>query len=189
MRNKFFCTVSLVVMGAFSTLRAEGESKEEIKPIEHYAIGAIDREEHLFQLSDGSLWLPKEKDEEKVFSWNRSTPIVFTVNEGWIGGEDYVFMNQENGESITAELVTPPKEYNHTARWIAYVDPDVYAGSVFIDNGAKFSLLADDADRFKNWKEDDFVLVGTYTSYFSPYKYLLYNYRTKDWIFVKLRDK
>jgi hypothetical protein len=139
--------------------------------------------EYDVKLEDGSVWHIKS-DADEVMRW-KDDMLSFEAAETWFDDKTLCyFINKRNNKKIEVSLVSAPEVYNASSHWIAFLNPKNFI--LFLDNGVIFSLYENDREIFKNWKADDFVIVGDYTSVLSKSKNILFNYRTKEFVFGEL---
>lgn len=136
------------------------------------------------RIEDGSIWQVNQKDTYKI-SQSMQVPLSFSADESWFS-QDVIcyFVNKKSGEKLEASLILPPDTYTQQSHWIAYLEPK--KSILFLDNGSIFSLYNNDREYFKNWLVDDFIIAGDYYSLLSQTKHILFNYRTKEFIFGEL---
>jgi hypothetical protein len=130
-------------------------------------------------IEDGSSWTI-----EGAFSWEefKGAPLSFRADESWLNSEAKCsFVNKNTGAVIYVKLASVPTSYEDKTHWVAYLEPTT--SFLFLDNGVKFLLYENDKEYFSNWRADDFVIIGDYTSWLSQNKHILFNYRTKEFIF------
>lgn len=139
--------------------------------------------EYEINLEDGSIWHIKA-DAEEIMNW-KNDALSFEAIEPWFKNDVNCFLiNKKNKKRIEISLVSAPTIYNSESHWIAYIDPK--KSILFLDNGVIFSLYENDREIFKKWKPDDFVIIGDYSSALSKSKNILFNYRTKEFVFGEL---
>lgn len=187
-RSNVYRNLSLACLMTTLSISAANEPKPETldmsqKALEEYTLYEVEKEEGIFQLNDGSIWKACEKDKPKIEQWKEGAAIGFTISEGWITGHHYVFTNMLTYETVLANLYKEPTDYHRSANWLAFVEPKT--GTMFLQSGAKFVIYPDDLEIFEDWKADDFIMIGTYDSMFTPYKHLIFNFRTKKYVFAK----
>lgn len=136
------------------------------------------------QIEDGSIWAVDEKDKDKIELF-QNVDLSFRADESWLNSECYCyFVNNTTGDKMLVTLVSSPEGYNQNTHWVSYLEPK--KSILFLDNGAIFSLYDNDREYFKNWLVDDFVITGDYQSWLSRGRHILFNYRTKEFIFGEL---
>jgi hypothetical protein len=141
-------------------------------------------DEGKIQIEDGSIWEVVQYDREKTEKF-LDVPLSFRADESWLSAEaQCCFINKISNEKIVVALVSPPDSYIQFSHWVAYLEPK--KSILFLDNGSIFSLYDNDREYFKNWLVDDFVITGDYQSWMSQNKHILFNYRTKKFIFGDL---
>jgi hypothetical protein len=139
--------------------------------------------EYDVSLEDGSIWHIKA-DADEVMGWKNDV-LSFEALEPWFKSDVNCFLtNKKNKKRIEVSLVSAPEVYNSESHWVAFLDPK--NSILFLDNGVIFSLYENDREIFKNWKADDFVIIGDYSSSLSKSKNILFNYRTKEFVFGEL---
>lgn len=149
---------------------------------DHYITALPD--EAKIQIEDGSVWQVNAVDRHKINSC-LNTNLSFRADESWFGSGCYCyFVNKDSGDKILVTLVSSPNGYNQNSHWVSYLEPK--KSILFLDNGAIFSLYDNDREYFKNWLVDDFVITGDYHSWLSQSRHILFNYRTKEFIFGEL---
>jgi hypothetical protein len=149
---------------------------------EHYITSVLD--DGKFMIEDGSVWLMDSFNEEKLYKLQQNK-LSFRAEETWIGSEVICqFVDKKTNDAIKVLLVSAPKSYEEKSHWIAYLEPK--KSILFLDNGSIFSLYDNDREYFNNWLADDFVITGDYKSWLSQDKHILFNYRTKEFIFGDL---
>lgn len=136
------------------------------------------------QIEDGSIWNVHQKDRYKIPHF-MGYELSFRADESWFGSGCYCyFVNKHSKEKILVTLAASPSRYTQHSHWVSYLEPK--KSILFLDNGAIFSLYDNDREYFKNWLADDFVITGDYQSWLSQSKHILFNYRTKEFIFGEL---
>jgi hypothetical protein len=149
---------------------------------DHNIINVCD--DNKIQIEDGSLWQVNEVDKHKISSF-QGNDLSFRADESWFGSECYCyFINRATGDKMLVTLVSSPSGYGQNSHWVSYLEPK--KSILFLDNGAIFSLYDNDREYFKNWLVDDFVITGDYYSWLSQSRHILFNYRTKEFIFGEL---
>ncbi len=149
---------------------------------DHYIINQVN--DCQFQIEDGSIWQIENTDKAKLESL-KDVKLSFRADESWFGSDCYCyFVDTLTDQKIHVTLVSSPKGYDQNSHWVAYLEPK--KSILFLDNGAIFSLYDNDREYFKNWLVDDFVITGDYHSWLSQSRHILFNYRTKEFIFVEL---
>lgn len=142
--------------------------------------------DHQIVLEDGSIWEVSEEEKGKLEKFSLSK-LSFRAEESWFNsGIKCYFVNLETKEKLNVSLVSQPNSYDVNSHWVAYLEPK--KSILFLDNGAIFSLYDNDREYFKNWLADDFVILGDYSSWLSQSKHILFNYRTKEYIFGELHN-
>ena len=136
------------------------------------------------ELEDGSVWEVRAQDTIFIDKALKAS-LSFRADESWLSSDVKChFVNKQNNDVINVTLVSPPDSYIKNSHWVAYLEPK--KSILFLDNGAIFSLYDNDREYFKNWQSDDFVLTGDYKGWFGQAKHILFNYRTKEFIFGEL---
>lgn len=142
-------------------------------------------ESGMLEAEDGSVWKVLPEDIKKASEW-KSEGVRFTALESWLSKEVFCyFINPDSRESVRVELSLPATESHASSHWVSFVE--VPTRILFLDNGAIFSLYENDREYFTHWEAGDFVIVGDFKSLFSPCRHILFNYRTKEFIFGDLR--
>jgi hypothetical protein len=150
---------------------------------EHFIKQQLD--DSRIRIEDGSIWEIAPTDRSKISQFF-DVPLSFRTDESWLSQEVICsFMNKNSGQKIVATLILPPDSYAQQSHWIAYLEPK--KAILFLDNGSIFSLYNNDREYFKNWRVDDFIIAGDYYSWLSQTKHILFNYRTKEFIFGELQ--
>ncbi len=184
------CVFSGWLLAAAISYPSEGlkatEAHREKKNMAEYFLVQMNPEISHFQIDDGSTWEIDSKDSEAFTAWSVGDSLGFFIQQSWAQKERFVFRNNDKNSSVRASLISTPNEYRGAAQWIAYIDPSV--ASVFLGNGATFSLYPRDVSIFKNWHCDDFILVGDYDVSYTPYTHILFNFRTQEYSFAEVRQ-
>lgn len=149
---------------------------------DHYITCFVDG--HRIQIEDGSIWQVSQKDRYKIPRF-MGHELSFRADESWFGSGCYCyFVNKDSKDTIGVTLTAGPSSYTQNSHWVSYLEPK--KSILFLDNGAIFSLYDNDREYFKNWLADDFVITGDYHSWLSQTRHILFNYRTKEFIFGEL---
>lgn len=139
--------------------------------------------EHQIMIEDGSVWQvlnPQIKTDQLM-----QKPLVFVADESWFNSEAYCkFVEVSSKKELKVSLVSPPAAYDKKSHWIAFLE--LKKSILFLDNGTIFSLYENDREYFKKWLPDDFVIAGKHKNWLSQSKPILFNYRTKEFVFGEL---
>jgi hypothetical protein len=143
-------------------------------------------ESGILRIEDGSKWQVHESDIHKLEAFKEGA-FIFRADENWFSSDvKCSFINKINNTSLNVALLSPPEGYAEKSHWIAFFEPK--KSILFLDNGSIFSLYDNDREYFKNWLVDDFVITGDYESWMTQSKHILFNYRTKEFIFGELHQ-
>ncbi len=149
---------------------------------EHYWMDLDDK--GVVKLDDGSKWSIVSDHLDKFKEW-KGIPLRFEAKESWLApGVFCYFIHPDAKEKVQVLLISAPVAYEPFAHWLVLLEAD--NKYLRLDNAATFSLYENDREYFSQWQVEDFVITGDYKSLLSPCRHILFNYRTKEFIFGEL---
>ncbi len=106
---------------------------------------------------DGTVWSIAYTDRYKVLGWLPSDVLVIVPNRSWFSSYDFYMINENTGESIDAYIMSGPKPAGQYTFQIIEID---YDNNIVRLDDSTWALSSDDETLVKQWKPDDFVIIG-----------------------------
>ena len=131
-------------------------------------------------LEDGSLWLVKPSDREKLFFWNFTDFIIISQNHCWISTYNYLLTNQTLNEQVAVNLSMGPIINGPYTHYVAGID--LNNGYLLLDDGTRWKVSSYDLSSLWDWYPSDPVIIGVNNAWFSECSYILINVSLNKYI-------
>ena len=156
--------------------------KAELTPVSYawncHTLAGFDN--RYLSMEDGSKWEFPSTDVCTLRWWGLGHVLVVSPNYSWFSSFDYYISNQNTGTYVTANLFDGPVAFGPFSHWI--VDIDYIGGHIYMENQMIWCANPSDMSIVRNWKKNDHIILGTYSSWFSSYDTVLINVNMDDHI-------
>lgn len=135
------------------------------------------------EIEDGSVWEINSSDGYKALHWKMRDPLIITQNRRWFSSYDYKIQNKTTGSTVDVNLKLGPFENGQYTNYIAIMDRR--KGELALTDSSNWEICPRDRSLFRNWKENQAIIIGVNTSWESSYDILLINVNTNNYVRAK----
>lgn len=133
----------------------------------------------IITLEDGSTWIVKPADQEKLCRWDYSDPVTIVQNRCPISNYQYLILNQMLQEMVAVCFSLESIYEKEPPHWINVIDK-TYSYLILEDN-SRWNINSYDRQILSNWRVDDIIIIGTNSSWSSE-EYILINVTLDEYV-------
>lgn len=142
-------------------------------PYSCHFLSAISALGDSFALEDGSIWTINPNHRDEVMIWNESDALLIYPNRAWISSYNYIIFNQTLETETEVNMTQGPLlDGEYSLRIIAI---DFIRGEVFLNDNSRWTICSSDRYLLNDWREGDYILIGSNNSWFCSHKNILIN--------------